>query len=43
MESSTCKNRLIVILEAFTLMIVLQAVTELAEWFFTFFSEYTIL
>ena len=33
MENSTCRNRLIVILEAFILMIVFQGIAELAEWF----------
>lgn len=40
MENLTYKNRLIVILEAFVLMVVLQGITELAELFISpFFPE----
>jgi len=39
-ENSTCRNRLIVILEAFILMIAFQGITELAEWFISpFFPD----
>lgn len=43
MENATCKNRAIVISEAFILMIVFQGITEFAQWYLSSFFPDTRL